>query len=604
MRRVSVWEESIVMKNLTISKKLLAGFGIILILMILSAAISLYGTGKIGGQVDLYGEYTVPNTTAAWSMRHDLVSAERHILEAFDATSTQNRKVKLDLALAEGEAVLNTLEEYAGNQQGAAGEEEIAQVRALLEQASAAGREISGLLETKTEESTQKARSLLYSQYSPAFEQASEMLLGFSQTEGLRAQQQSADAKTASAAVWTMLIIAIAASVAVTVVVVTAISRSILTPVKEIVGAYREIAKGNLNTEIAYKSRDELGEMVDLIRSNNRMQGVILGDAIEKFGRIAQGDLQVRVDMDYPGDFGALKEAIVHTASSINRTMSTIHTAAEEVSSGAAQVSGGAQALAAGSTEQASAVEELSASVLTIARQTEESLASVQEANGLVRQAGEGVTAGNGQMAQLTGAMTEIGSTAHQIASITKVIEDIAFQTNILALNAAIEAARAGSAGKGFAVVADEVRSLAAKSAEAAQQTAQLIQNSSAAVSKGTQMTQQTAQILQEVGVSTRKVTESFSKIEEASAAQSLAIDQIKEGLAQVSAVVQTNAATAEENSAASEEMSAQAAALRGEVGKFKLAENRVWQDDPAPLASDEEPALLEPLPQPALAPT
>jgi methyl-accepting chemotaxis protein len=174
-------------------------------------------------------------------------------------------------------------------------------------------------------------------------------------------------------------------------------------------------------------------------------------------------------------------------------------------------------------------------------------------------------------MKQLTEAMANIGASSNEITNITKVIEDIAFQTNILALNAAIEAARAGNAGKGFAVVADEVRNLAAKSAEAAKQTAELIRASVATVSEGTQITAPTAEILQNVEEKANLVNKSIVKIDQASAEQAVAIEQIKQGLTQVSSVVQTNAATAEENSATSEEMSAQAATLREEVGKFKL---------------------------------
>ena len=174
-------------------------------------------------------------------------------------------------------------------------------------------------------------------------------------------------------------------------------------------------------------------------------------------------------------------------------------------------------------------------------------------------------------MVKMTKAMEHIGEVSSQIAGIAKVIEDIAFQTNILALNAAIEAARAGAAGKGFAVVADEVRNLAAKSAEAAKRTAELIRSSTAAVDDGCLISTQTAKILDEVREKARMVTESIAKIEGASAEQAAAIEEIKNGLHQVSIVVQTNAATAEENSAASEEMSAQAVTLLNEVEKFQL---------------------------------
>lgn len=171
----------------------------------------------------------------------------------------------------------------------------------------------------------------------------------------------------------------------------------------------------------------------------------------------------------------------------------------------------------------------------------------------------------------MTGAMENIGSASNQITNITKVIEDIAFQTNILALNAAIEAARAGNAGKGFAVVADEVRNLAAKSAEAAKQTGELIQASVVTVTEGSQISIKTAQLLHTVEEKTLLINEIINRINQSSSDQASAIEQIKQGLTQVSSVVQTNAATAEENSATSEEMSAQAATLREEVGKFKL---------------------------------
>lgn len=353
------------------------------------------------------------------------------------------------------------------------------------------------------------------------------------------------------------------------------ISRLTLKPIQKIVEAFEQVAQGKLKTHIQYDSQDEMGRMATLINQTMQGQSMIMGDLLEKFTKLSQGDLRIQVDVDYPGDFAMLKDTIEATILTLNDTMHTIQAAAEQVGTGSEQVSSGAQALASGSTEQAASVEELAASVERIAEQAGENSTAVRYAAQSIQKADVGVSAGNEQMEQLSQAMSDISSTSNQIASITKVIEDIAFQTNILALNAAIEAARAGDAGKGFAVVADEVRNLAAKSAEAAQQTSMLIQSSVAAVEKGAEITGKTSQVLRDVGTSTVEVTDSFGKIEKSIAEQADAIDQIKEGLSQISAVVQTNAATAEENSATSEEMSAQAAMLRDETGKFKLWEGR-----------------------------
>ena len=383
-------------------------------------------------------------------------------------------------------------------------------------------------------------------------------------------EKSDTNTKTANQA-GVVMIILMAVAMVLAVILGVFISSIISKPVKEIEGVFGKMAEGNMQVNVTYESRDEIGNMASSIRKTNAMLSSYIQDIAHKLGLMSSGDMRINMDMDYIGDFAAIKTAIQNTALALNHTLRTINTAAEQVSTGAAQVAGGAQALAAGSTEQASSVEELSVSISKIAEQAAENSLSVKTATQYVGQAGQGVTASNEHMGQLSQAMAEIGTASNQITNITKVIEDIAFQTNILALNATIEAARAGNAGKGFAVVADEVRNLAAKSAEAAKQTADLIQASVTTVSKGTQLTEQTAHILHDVGEKAQLASQSIEKIDQASTEQAQAIEQIKVGLNQVSAVVQTNAATAEENSATSEEMSAQAATLREEVGKFRL---------------------------------
>jgi methyl-accepting chemotaxis protein len=340
---------------------------------------------------------------------------------------------------------------------------------------------------------------------------------------------------------------------------------------KDIIRVAEGMERGELNANVLVTSRDEFGHLAQVFQKTTNVLQTYVGEISSILLKIAKGDLHVTIENDYVGDFAPIKAALLDISSSLNTTLISINTAAEQVSIGASQVANGAQALAAGSTEQASSVEELNVSITKIAEQSAENSSNVKLATKYVEQASANVRDGSECMKQLTGAMANIGSSSNQIANITNVIEDIAFQTNILALNATIEAARAGNAGKGFAVVADEVRNLAAKSAEAAKQTADLIQRSAATVKEGTQITVKTAQILNDIENKESLVNESIQKVLQSSTEQAAAIEQVKQGLGQVSSVVQTNAATAEENSATSEEMSAQAAALRQEVGKFKL---------------------------------
>lgn len=351
------------------------------------------------------------------------------------------------------------------------------------------------------------------------------------------------------------------------------ISRGISKRIGLVMGAADKLTQGNFDVRIEVDSSDETGVLAQHFRHLAEVLKTIISDLSGVLHEFAEGNFTVDsgVPESYVGDYAPLLASMRKMRDTLSDTLKSIDTAAGQVATASAQVSAGAQALATGSTEQASSIEELSAGVERIAEQATENSTTVKTSAAYIEQAGASVNAGNAHMEYLTRAMVDIDSASGRIANITKVIEDIAFQTNILALNAAIEAARAGSAGKGFAVVADEVRSLAAKSAEAARQTGELICASVDTVAKGTELTAETAKILQDVGAETEKVTESFKRIEHASAEQAEAIVQIKQGILQISAVVQTNAATAEENSATSEEMSAQAATLHEDVKKFKL---------------------------------
>lgn len=374
--------------------------------------------------------------------------------------------------------------------------------------------------------------------------------------------------------------------------------RRIARPLSEMVTVATALSRGDLNADLQYHSKDELGTLADALRVTASSLQSYIHDISDKLGQMSRGDMRLSMDLRYEGDFTAIHDALKNIAATLNGTLLIISRTADQVNTGADQVSSASQSLASGAAEQAAAVEQLSASISNVSQQAEDNARSVQEANHSVMDASAGISASNEHMLRLSSAMGEISAAAEKISHITKLIEDIAFQTNILALNAAVESARAGTAGRGFAVVADEVRNLAAKSAEAASQAAELIGRSVSATSEGEKLTGETVRILQDSEEKTQLVAQAIRQIQSASVEQSNAIVQITQGLSQVSSVIQMNAATAEESSASSEELASLAQTLHTEVAKFKLTED----DTAAPVPPTAESLKTEHIQAPGAA--
>jgi len=288
----------------------------------------------------------------------------------------------------------------------------------------------------------------------------------------------------------------------------------------------------------------------------------------ETLKTVAGGDLTSELSLLSTDD--VMGTSVQKMLNSLNEMFSEVTIATDQVAAGSSQIASGAQSLSEGASEQASAVEELSVTIAQVLSQTRENSQNAQKTLDLMNRAGVEMQDTVQYMEELKNTMTGIESSSEKISKVIKVIDDIAFQTNILALNAAVEAARAGQHGKGFAVVAEEVRNLASKSAEAAKETAELVQTSVEYVQRGSGMADKTSQSVAKVADTAQQTQEKILEINEASHSQENSIAQINIGIEQISQVVQTNSATAEENAATSEELSSQSQSLGQLVGRFK----------------------------------
>lgn len=344
-----------------------------------------------------------------------------------------------------------------------------------------------------------------------------------------------------------------------------------ISKLQEVAEVCKEFSTGKLDVQISYQSKDEIGQLAETMNYVFVRLKVIVGQISGTLTKMAAGDYASEELEDYKNDFAAISDAFRGIVKQMNQTFSVFQSSADQVSAGSKQVSDGAQELAQGATEQASSAEELSASIQDISQKVSETSGHISKVTEYLDTTAEHVENSDQQMKKLLAAMDAISTSSDEIGKIIKVIDDIAFQTNILALNAAVEASRAGEAGKGFAVVADEVRSLAGKSAEAAKQTADLIETSISKVKDGKELADGTAKALNGVTEKIQQLDETVQKIDSATSAQSVAISQITQGIEQISSVVQTNSATAEESAASSEELSSQAELLRKELSKFKV---------------------------------
>lgn len=348
---------------------------------------------------------------------------------------------------------------------------------------------------------------------------------------------------------------------------------TILEPLHAIEDVAMELTEGNLHSTLEYHSDDEIGKLAHSMRKSIRILGTYVDDIDRSMKLFSEGNFDVHPEVEWRGDFVGILNSFMAFQASMAGTIKGIQNVSNEVSGAAEQVASSSNDLADGATNQAAVVEELTATVTGVSEQVEKNSQSAKEISVKVDELGNAISESNGKMHEMVDSMHEISEASKEIDKIITTINEIASQTNLLALNASIEAARAGEAGKGFAVVANQVNVLADQSAQAAKESATLIETSVKAVEKGMVIAGQTAAQLEEVAENSKVITTEVTNIAETLETQTTEIKQINEGIEQINDVVQTNSATSEECAAASQEMSSEAESLREMISKFKFAE-------------------------------
>ncbi len=587
-------------RNLKVRSKLLLSFGIMMLFYIIAIIVANYGLGNVLDGLDNF--YTRPYPMVRYSLEAESATRQNQ-LNMFRALTTEDEATSQELLSQVNELAqsmsdaLDQLTEIYGSDD--------ALVSAALDAAAKLKASREEALTYLESHQGQLALTVLNGKYAEAgieFQEAIDAIIERAETNAELFYDEGHETKKFS----TILLLGVAVfSLIVICILAVRLTKSLTAPIVEIEGAVKEMAKGNMHTNVTYESNDELGGLAENLRFVLKTLSGYIEHISQRLGSLADGDLSVEMDMDYLGDFQSLKSSCSKIIESLNDAMSQLHQASEQVAEGSEQVSSGAQALSQGATEQASSVEELVATLNELSDKVNKTAHNARDVNDLM-----GLTVGeidnsNKMMESMMTAMTRINECSSEIEKIIKTIEDIAFQTNILALNAAVEAARAGEAGKGFAVVADEVRSLASKSQEAAKDTTALISNSLTAVSEGNQIASDTQESLLKVVSSAQKISENMAAITEASDMQAEGIQQVTLGIDQISSVIQTNSATAQESAAASEELYSQSSLLKSLVGRFRLKKmagpmTPVSSRTPDPIPAAAPIPVAAPIPEPA----
>ena len=496
----------------------------------------------------------------------------QHLVESDAAVmnSCEEEIKKLESQIQDTDAKLEAI--MSANSKAQKGQDDYEVANAAWEKYRGASDEI---LQLSREGKQQEASKLMTGEVYEAYKSFSKKLTILRDKFQVELDQAKTMANVCTVIIFIVIVAAGLAIAVVTTMIGKIITNSITEPVKQIDAAVASLRKGELsNVEmLTYESEDELG---DTIRNLKEAMG-ILADYVSEISvevkAIAQGDLTRNGDdiTDFLGDFSELKTSLLYILKRFNSTLTEISNLAEQVSSNSSEVENASKSLADGATEQAGVIEELNATIDTVVDMAEDTAKETQNASARVKASANKANEEKEKMNELLTEMEHITEISKEIGNIITDIEDIASQTNLLSLNASIEAARAGEAGKGFAVVADQIGKLAADSAKSAVNTRDLIDKTLVEIEKGNTITRTTADAFNQIIADMESFAELAENTMEKANSQAESLEQIGQGIEQLSGVVQGNAASSEENTAISINLAEGAAKMHDRVNIFKL---------------------------------
>ncbi|MBD9029091.1 MAG: methyl-accepting chemotaxis protein [Butyrivibrio crossotus] len=558
------------LENLHLKERINYGYRKVIIMMLVSGLLSIVVIGILFFNMKRYIQNVTVADQAVKTCRINVNAAARNIREMAlnnDASSYDNYEQTVETLLAEVDTQLNNLKKS-----GVVPDADYEEYSSALADWGNIGYSIMEKIKSGDKD---KAVDSILNDCTPALNKAVEIAI---RLDEMTDEQSSRSARIT-------IIFAVAGIACIVVCLVLAwklttktgkkVLETILVPLREVEAVAQELTDGNLHSTLEYHSDDEIGRLAHSMRKSIRILGSYVDDIGRAMKMFAEGNFDVQPEVEWKGDFVGILNSFMLFEKSMAEVIKGIQHVSDEVSSAAEQVAASSNDLADGATNQAAVVEELTATVEGVSEQVEKNSKSAKEISGRVDKLGNAILESNGKMKDMVDSMNEINGASKEIDKIIATINEIAAQTNLLALNASIEAARAGEAGKGFAVVANQVNVLADQSAQAAKESATLIETSVKAVEKGMVIAGQTASQLQEVAENSQIITKEVTNIADTLETQATEIKQINDGIEQINDVVQTNSATSEECAASSQEMSSEAENLREMIQKFKIAEDK-----------------------------